>query len=257
MANKQYVLGRGELYFDPFVANTTTKTGERFIGNVTAFSFTIESESLDHFDSTQGIRQKDDSVLLEVNRTGTLTTDNINKENMGLFILGDYSTQVQTSGTVTDESIGAVKQDRYYQVGVSPSNPTGVRSISAVTVKVGATTKTVTTDYTVDLTLGRVYIVVGGGIADDDVVLVTYTKAAVSREVIKSASGATIDGALKWVAKNPKGPVRDVYFPSCRLSPNGEFQLLGDEWQAMSFNIDIQKLNDATESIYIDGRSIV
>lgn len=254
MANKQYVLGRGELYFDPFTANTTTKTGERFVGNVTAFSFTIESESLDHFDSTQGIRQKDDSVLLEVNRTGTMTTDNINKENMALFILGDYSTQVQTSGTVTDESLGAVQQDRYYQVGASSGNPTGVRSISAVTVKVGAAVKTISTDYTIDLTLGRLYIVSGGGIANNDVVLVTYTKAATTRDQIKSASGATIDGALRWVAKNPKGPVRDVYFPSCRLSPNGEFQLLGDEWQAMSFNIDVQKLDDTTESIYIDGR---
>jgi hypothetical protein len=39
-----------------------------------------------------------------------------------------------------------------------------------------------------------------------------------------------------------------------RLSPNGEYALKGDEWQQMSFNLDIQKLNDTTESIYVDGR---
>ena len=82
MANKQYTLGRGRLYFDAFLPNTKTKTGERYFGNTPSLSLTIESESLDHYDSDAGVRVKDDSVLLQLNRTGQFVTDNIDPENV-------------------------------------------------------------------------------------------------------------------------------------------------------------------------------
>lgn len=257
MANKQYTLGRGRIYFDAFPANTKTKTGERYFGNTPSFSLTIESESLDHFDSDAGIRVKDDSALLELNRTGSFTTDNIDPENVALFLLGTASTLAQGAGAVVDEAIADVKKDRYYQIGVSAGLPAGVRDISLVTVKVGAATKTAGTDYTVDTTLARVYIVPSGTIIDGDDILVSYTKAATSRVQIITAANATIDGALRFEATNPKGTLLDYYMPYVRLSPNGEYALKGDEWQQMSFNLDIQKLNDTTESIYVDGRPYV
>jgi hypothetical protein len=255
MANKQYVLGRGELYFDAMLPNTKTRTGERFIGNVTAFSVSIESETLDHFDSTAGVRQKDDSVLLEINRTGSLTTDNMDGSNFAIFILGTEGAVAQTATPVTGEAINDVTKDRFYQVGATAGNPTGVRGISAVTVRKGVTVLVAGTDYDIDLALGRLYIRPGSvTIVNGDDLTIDYTPAANSREQLKSAAGASIDGSLRFVAKNPKGPVRDVYLPYCRLSPSGELQFIGDEWQAMTFEIDIQKLDDTTEAIYIDGR---
>lgn len=254
MANKQYTLGRGRIYFDAFLAGTRTKTGERYFGNTPSFSLTMESETLDHFDSDGGVRVKDDSVLLELNRTGTFTTDNIDPENVALFLLGTSSVLAQTGATVVDEPIADVKKDRYYQIGVSAGNPSGVRGISAVTVEVGAVAKTLNTDYTVDLTLGLLYIVPTGTIADGDDLLVSYTSATNSRTRIVTAASSTVDGALRFVATNPKGTLLDYYMPYVRLSPNGEYALKGDEWQQISFNLDIQKLNDTTESIYVDGR---
>jgi hypothetical protein len=254
MANKQYTLGRGRIYFDAFLSNSKTKTGERYFGNTSAFSLTIESQTLDHFDSDSGIRVKDDSVLLELNRTGSFTTDNIDPENVALFLLGTSSVLAQASGSVVDEAIANVKPDRYYQIGATTVLPAGVRDVSAVTVKVGATTKTLGTDYTVDLTLARVYIVPGGTILADDDILVSYTKTAKSRVQIITAANATIDGALRFEATNPKGTLLDYYFPYVRLSPNGEYALKGDEWQQISFNLDVQKLDDTTEAIYVDGR---
>jgi len=56
------------------------------------------------------------------------------------------------------------------------------------------------------------------------------------------------------VATNPKGVLLDYYMPYVRLSPNGEYALKGEEWQQIGFNLDIQKLDDTTESIYVDGR---
>lgn len=258
MANKQYVLGRGELYFDAMLPNTKTKTGERFIGNAPAFTVTIESESLDHFDSTKGVREKDDSVLLQINRTGSITTDNIATENLALFILGSSATRTVAGASVVAEPINDVVKDRFYQLGTSSTNAAGVRNVSAVAVKKGATTLVAGTDYTLDATLGRIYIMPTSVtvIAGDDLT-VDYTVGAYTIEEIKSGATATIDGALRFIAKNPKGPVRDVYIPYCRLSPSGELAMIGEEWQSMSFDLEIQKLNDTTEAIFFNGRAVV
>lgn len=257
MANKQYVLGRGELYFDAMTPNTTNKTGERFIGNVTAFSLTIESETLDHFDSTQGVREKDDSVLLQINRTGAMTTDNMDTENFALFILGATTTVTQANTPVIDEPINGVLVDRYYQLGVTTGNPSGVRGVSAVTVEDDATPTPATfvagTDYVLDAALGRIYVKPGGAITAGTNLRVSYTPASNTRERIATGAGSKIDGGLRFVSQNPKGPVRDVYIPYCSLSPSGELPFIGDEWQAMTFNIDINKL-EGVEAIYIDGR---
>ena len=256
MSNKQYVLGRGELYFDRMLANTKTLTGERFLGNVTAFNISIESETLDHFDSTQGLRQKDDSVLLQINRTGAITTDNINADNLSLFIQGSTTTVTQTATPVVDFAINDIVRDRYYQLGQTASNPTGVRGVSAVTVTGpgGTPVYALNTDYTLDAALGRIYIPATSTIPVGADLLVDYTPAANSRDRISSASLGSIDGALRFVARNPKGPVRDLYIPYCSLTPSGELNFIGEEWLTMAFNLEIQKLNDTTEAIYIDGR---
>lgn len=254
MANKLYTLGRGRLFFDPFLPNTKTKTGERYFGNTPSFSLTIESESLDHFDADDGVRVKDDSVLLELNRTGAFVTDNIDPDNVALFLLGSASTQVQAAATGATETISGVKKDRYYQLGATTGNPSGVRSVSNVVISVGGSGKTAGTDFTVDAELGRIYIVPGGTIADGDALSVTYDVAAKSRQQIITAASSTIDGALRFVATNPKGTLLDYYMPYVRLSPNGEYALKGEEWQQIGFNLDIQKLDDSTESIYVDGR---
>ena len=256
MPNKQYVLGRGELYFDRMLPNTKDKTGERFIGNVTAFSMSIESENLEHFDSTQGIRQKDDSVLLQVNRSGTLTTDNIEADNLALFILGDTAAVAQVATPVTNETITVGARDRYYQLGTTVTNPSGVRGVSAVTVTgVGGTpVYSAVTDYTLDAALGRIYIPPTSTIPATGSIRANYTPTANSRERLSSANAGSINGALRFVAKNPKGPVRDVFLPYVQLTPSGELNFIGDEWLAMTFTLDIQKLDDVTEAIYLDGR---
>lgn len=258
MSNKQYVLGRGELFFDRMLPNTRTLTGERFLGNVTAFTMTIESETLDHFASTAGLREKDDSVLLQINRTGAITTDNVSADNLSLFLQGSVSTVTQTATPVVDFPINGIVRDRWYQLGLTPANPTGVRNVSAVTVTGpgGTPIYTLNTDFTLDAALGRLYIPATSTIPANANILVDFTPAANTRERLSSASLGSIDGALRFVARNPKGPVRDVYIPYCSLTPSGELGFISEEWLAMAFNLEIQKLNDTTEAVYIDGRPV-
>lgn len=246
-----YTIPKGKIYFDD-------GTGEEYLGNTPSAEIGVESTDLPHYSAESGIREKDDSALVEINRNLNITADDISTANWARFIIGTVGAKAQAATPVVDESVGEVQQGRYYQVGVTSGNPSGVRDIGSVTVKVGATAKTVTTDYTVDAALGRVYIVPGGGIVDDEVVLVSYTPVAGSREQVVSASNASVAGALRFVADNPKGTNRDIYLPSVLLKPTGTARLKGEnaEWMQLGFQIEILKRDANSGAIYIDGRNV-
>lgn len=254
MAN-QLTLGRGELHFARFATGTTTAGYERYLGNSPEFSATIETETLDHFDSDHGINEKDESVPLSTNRTGSFITDNIDPENVALFFFGEKFVFTVASATGKVQTSPLVKQGYAVQLGMTDLNPTGDRSVSNVVVvdaDTPATTYNLNTDYTLNAELGRVTPVVGGGIADDTNLQITYDVAAHSRSRVISGSQA-VSGALRYIAFNPVGPQQDWYMPYVKLSPNGDYNLKGDEWQQIPFSIEILKLA-GREALYIDGR---
>lgn len=254
---KNYVLGRGQLFFNPFAPGTKTKTAERYLGNTTEFNMTVESEKLDHFSSDEGIRTKDDSALLELSRSGTLITDNIAEENVALFILGEESTVTQTAVAVTGESLGTPLPDRYYQLGESNANPAGVRGVTGVTVTVDPNgtpaTAVLDTDYELDADLGRIYFIEGGLIDGATEVEVDYTPVANTRKRVTTNAAASVEGALRFVSRNAKGKQKDVYIPYVTLTPSGDWALKGDDWQNMSFSVEIGEL-PGLAAIYVDSR---
>lgn len=260
MGSENYTLGRGELRFDKFTTGTTLKTGERYLGNTPELNLATESENLDHFNSDRGIRVKDKTVLLEKTDSGSFIADEISGENLALWFLGDTSVRTQASAASVVENIAGtrVKEGTYHQLGADITNPTGVRGITltSVTSDPVGTTYVEGTDYTVDLTLGQIYIVPGGGISSGDPLIATYATLANTREQVIVASDASqIEGALRFISFNPTGPRRDYYWPYIQLRPDGDFALKGDEWQQLSFSFDILKL-DGYASQYIDGRPV-
>lgn len=244
-----YTIPKGKIYFDD-------GTGEEYLGNTPTADLGSESTSLDHYNADSGIREKDDSALVEITRKLTITADDISTANWARFIIGNVSTLTQAATPVVDHSMGAVKQGKYYQLGATTGNPSGARGVTAVTIKVGAATKTLGTDYTLDAALGRIQIVPGGGIADGDVVLDSYTPTANTREQVITASSASTAGALRFVADNPKGVNRDIFLPSVLLKPSGTAKLKGEqaEWMQLGFEIEILKKDANTAAAYIDGR---
>lgn len=134
MANNNYTLGRGELWFAPFIPSTQTPRGERYIGNSPEFSIAVETENLDHYNSDRGVREKDESIALQTDRNGSFTTDNVAPDNLALFFFGSTTSFTDAGGTVEGESIGPVEVGLTYQVGVSANNPAGARGLSAVAV---------------------------------------------------------------------------------------------------------------------------
>lgn len=255
MGIQNRVLGKGKLFFDQFVTGTTTKQGRRYIGNTPEFNTSVESETLDHFDSDNGVRVKDDSVTLETNRSGSFITDNISPENIAMFFLGSAGTFNQVSTPVLDEAI-TVKHGLVYQLGASQAHGMGVRNVSGVVVQDDSDTTTYVdgTDFVLDAAMGTIEILATGSIADGDTLHVDYTPALESRTEILSSSD-TVEGELFFQATNPKGELVDYLMAKVQISPNGDYALKGDEWQQIGFNIEILKLNDSTPAIVGHGRA--
>jgi len=264
-APMNYVLGRGELYFAQFEPGTLTPNGERYFGNTPEVSFTIQEEALDHYNSDKGVNEKDASISLTLNRTGAFVTDNISPENLSLFFFGSTTPFAVTGATVTAEHHDAVETGLTYQLGITPTNPVGARKLDYVstgpnvniTVKDDAgspTTFVEGDDYTIDMDRGRLYIVPGGDIVDGTNLRVTYKTKTSTRQ--RTISGNTpIVGALRYISNAPIGEKEDWYMPYVKITPNGDFNLKGNEFQQIPFNVEVLKKVDA-EAFYIDGEPL-
>lgn len=265
LGGKNYTLGRGRVFFDRFAPNAvinalTRGSGERYIGNTPEFLTNSESENLDHFDSDQGVRTKDDSVQLTLNRAGSFVTDHISSDNIALNFLGEASTLTQAAATGVIDTVPGVRRGRFIQLGVTASNPSGVRNVSNVVVKNGvafADTVTASGNYQVDEVRGRVWIEANSAdINDDEALQFTYDVGASTRSRIISGS-QSIYGALRFVADNPKGANLDYFWPYVKLAPDGDFNLKGDEWQQIGFTFEVLKKASNVESVYVDGQPVV
>lgn len=258
MATKNYVLGRGKLYFDQYAAGTQNLTGERYIGSTPSFGISIESSTLDHMSMEEGVKVNDRSVLLDITRSGTFTTDNVDPKNLSLFLLGDADALTVAGGAITGYTINSVSQDRYYQLGASSTNITGARNVSLVTVQDDTPTTpvtfTVNVDYTVDAELGRLYIVEGGAIVDGTNLVIGYTEAAYTRSQVITSDNIKIEGALRFISFNADGEQGDFFMPYVQISPSGELTLKSDEWQTLPFNLKVMSKDATTSAIYRDGR---
>lgn len=250
-------LGKGELYFAPFVAGTQNAGGERFLGNCPEFTISQDDERISHYSSTRGIKKKDEDIPVEQTYSGTVNCDQITKENLAIFLLGSASVLTEAGATGETDNFTGVAQGLFYQLGVSATSPSGVRKVASVVVTDGEaspTTYNVGDDYTVDADLGRIYIVPGGAIADDSNIEVTYNITAHTRDMVVS-SADQVEGALRFISYNPKGQRLDYFFPWVKWSPNGDFNLITDEWQSIPLSIEALRKGDLA-AVYLDGRPV-
>lgn len=260
--DKNYTLGRGELYFGKFAPGTRQHNGLIYIGNTPEITMTTETENLDHFDADHGIRVKDDSVMLEKNVSGSFTTDNINPENMANMLLGEHSVVVQASASAQTMTRVGVRKGRRYQLGVTPTNPIGVKGVTGVVVSAkpaggAATPLVLNVDYRLDAETGGIMFLSSGLILTNlptDEVTVTFDVDDAEFNQIVSGADAQLEGEMFYKSFNPKGVKFDYTFPYVQLRPDGDYNLKGDDWQIISFAFEALKRDDQTETIYTNGR---
>lgn len=251
-AGKEYVLGRGKVYFDAFTAGTTNGTGERYFGNTPEFSYTVESESLDHYDADEGINVLDEKVQTRVDLTGQLVTDNVSIDNLSLFLQAGSSTSIVVASASNVTQNVTAKKGVFFQIGASASLPQGARNITVVSVTKSGSPVTATGNYTVDAVNGRLYIEpTSGAIADGDALVVTYNVAAGTRNVVISKDNQ-LRGALRFISANAVGNQMNYFFPYVLLTPNGDYALKGEDWQQMGFSFTALKRDASTERVYAE-----
>ena len=257
---KEYVIGKGKLYFDQFAPGSLTGSGEQYFGNTPELSTSSDQETLDHYDADEGLNVKDESVTIEDNMTGAFVTDNISRENLALWFGGERSTLVQVAATGLSDTFVAVKKGRWFQLGAGALTPSGVRNVENVVVNVlaggtGAPTVVVAADnLDFDLEGGRVYVELDSpAIADGDTIEVTYDVQNSERDVTVG-KGMDVRGSLRFLSRNPIGSQTDYFWPYVKITANGDLNMKGDEWQQIPFSFEILKKNATTERVYIDNR---
>lgn len=259
MVTNNYTLGRGEVHVARYVAGVATP-GFRYIGNTPEFSLSIESETLDHYSSDAGIREKDDSVPLQVNRTGSLVTDNIDPRNVALFFFGEESTVTQATvaiNTGSPEEFGVTELGQSFKLGVTTNNPTGYFGIAETGFAItdGTDSLVAGTDFEMDYDNGILTLLDTSTLAIVGATLeVTYSVEASTRSRVISGS-VPVECAILYRTKNPKGADCVFFFPYVKLTPNGDYALKGDEWQQIPLSMEILKPS-GKEAIYRDGTPV-
>jgi len=264
---KEYVIGKGRLYFNAFPPGSKIGIGERYLGNSPELSSSTAVDTLDHIDADQGLNVKDESITISNDLTGSFKLDSIETANVAMWFGGDIENSVILAATLLVSPDVIVRRGMWYQLGVSDDMPQGTRRVTNVkisTVAPGATPSdpAVVTALTpeqllanveIDLERARVYVELDApDIADNTVLRFGYDQEGVTREII-IGKGDEIRGQMRFVANNAHGPDKDYFWPYVKVTSNGDYALKGDTWQEMTFDYEVLKLDAKTERVYIDG----
>lgn len=260
-----YVLGRGIVYFASVNASGFPLEF-RDLGNCPEFSASLESERIEHQSSRQGLKVTDKEVVISTSASITMTLDEINLDNLALFLSGDVSEFAQAGGSVlgvqnvvlSPADAGAPETalgkwyDLYTRADMSsgaayPGNAADVRAYNLQTSgfaaeKTLSTALTEGVDYEVDYTMGRIFLFdtpanraefpLGTETMDVD-----FTTLSTDIQEAAGLTTSEISGALKFIQKNAanNSVQAEYHFHSVTLSPEGDLALIGDEFGTMQF----------------------
>lgn len=268
-SDMNYTVGRGRLFLDIFKPGTNQGMGERYLGNTPSFGPSNETEMLDHYSSEEGIRLKDASVMLQVDQNGSFTCDHISPENLALFFLGVSGSQLVLASTLNIDVFESFSKGRHFQLGASDVTPDGLNHLdnivvgyaplNAVVPNTGALSSigSVTVipaagNYEADLRRGRVYIEPDApDIPSGTKLVVGYDVKGQNRKTV-IGKNQTIYGSLRFISENPVGKNRNYFYPKVAISPDGEYELKGDEWQVIGFTYQALKLGNK-DMVYISS----
>lgn len=249
MHAKDFVLGSGYAYFLP-----ETGGGERYLGDSPSITLNVATETLAMFDSDTKIAVKIADVVTQITRIATTTIRSVTPENLALFIGGDTSTATQAAGTSIVQN-GLAHYDRFFQLG----SGAGDRNVTAVLVEFGALLDpgVLGVDYTLDANAGRIYFLESANYTSGESVTVRYSRPSVSYSRVTTKDDVGQLGSFRFLSKNTYGPDRDMYFPYCKVTPEGDLSLKSrDTPQEFTFTIEILQPEDGGAAAFIDGRPV-
>lgn len=257
-STKNIVLGAGRCYFDAYDADGLP-AGERYLADTPEVALTIEQERVTEYGGDGPIAEKIIDEATSVDRSGRFTLRDISAANLAMFLIAEVSAATTSAGSKAAQAINGgrgVKQGHWYQLGVSAALPAGVRGIASLVIKDGVpTTYVLDTDYREDLEAGRIYVIPGGGIAEDTVLTADYDETEATWDQVITHDLGPAEGAFRYVAGNTKGVNRDLYIPQCRLIPSGELAWRSrDTIMSLAFDLAVVVPDDGRAAMYLNGR---
>lgn len=245
-----YLLGRGRVYLSLLDANTGLPVGGyRDIGNAPDMKISVAVQTLDHDSSRHGLKITDKSVTISQKATVSFSADEINHENFRAFVAGSEATPTNasvagwTNATLTLAANLAL--GRWYDL----ANLTAVRAYDVKQAKlslIGTDNSPLTfgTDYTLDLEMGRVFVLSTSTnaatlISGTKGIKTTYVADATAHGVdeVDAMTGAPVTCALKFIGENAANDDRqyELQVGQIQLNANGDLSLIGDQFSTLGF----------------------
>ena len=246
-----YNLGRGAVYFATNDSATGLPLEYRHLGNAPEFNINLEVETLEHQASLTGLKTTDKEVTVSQTLGLSLSLDEINFQNLAIFMAGSNPPHTNIASVsnleyfaitigrwfdIYDPSTG----ERVYDIGVA-GDVTINRSSGASSLNL-----TITTDYLLDLKMGRVFIVTTGTLVDGDDFQIDYTDSGSQQtpiDTVEALTTTSVAGALKFVSQNPTDADHqtEYQFHSVSLKAEGDFSLIGDDFTVMQLTGKAEK----------------
>ncbi len=225
MTTQTFTLGRGKGLFRPVGA-----AGEGYDdwGNITDFKVSFKTEKKEHHSYRSGLKVKDKEVILALDANISFSVDSLSVKNLQKFLMADAQDLAQTAGTL--DVTKTVKQDQWFELGYyNLGDDIVVKDSNDVTTYAEGT------DYTLDKKRGLIYIIEDGAISDGQDIHVTGTYGALDAKKLLAGLSSTIKGRLLFVGDPAVGTVLDIE-GDVELAPEGDLELIGDDWVKMSFS---------------------
>jgi hypothetical protein len=248
-----YLLGRGKAFFAPLDSNGLPRAF-RFLGNVAEFVLNVTTEELKHYDTTEGTKNldKEISISQEVNITN-LTLEEMNHQNLAeLFLAGDSTTRTNKGdiGVISPSAnLTVTDQGRHYQLfdtdtGRPAADILANRIYDIGTVSIvpngGGSALVAGTDYTVDSTMGMIFVINGGNMTagDYDVTIAANSGAATTLDLGRALKNSGVSGCLLFISYNAadEGHLQEWNFHKVTLKAEGDLALIGDEIAGMQLS---------------------
>jgi len=239
---QDYNLGRGILYASELDATTGLPVAYRDLGNCPSFALSVDIEELIHRSSRSGLSSVDKRLVLSQTINFNFVLEELSAENMSLFFNGETTTATNpaVAGVAQYQADASLVKGRWYPIyhqtsGVRAMNLTDAADVTVVHDLAGANdTLVLTTDYTVDLVMGMVFLNSTGVTAvEGNTLHITLAADAAPVATVSQTRGATrsgVDSALKFIGENPADADQrfEVELHSVQMSADGDFSLISE-----------------------------
>lgn len=247
-------VGRGRLYASELDGNSQPTLGWTFLGNAPQMNISVETETLPHQDSTEGLKSTDLELTISQTVSMSLQLDELNFTNLAYFFAGETASYNNTDATGVVNGTGNLivweTQGRWYDIYKGDLTPTGnptanssaerLYDIGVVTIKNAGdvTTYVEGVDYEVDSIMGRIFIIQGGAITGAATTGTPYNldiaanaSADVSVDEVRALTRSAVSIALKFIHVNANGDRETEYqFHQIKVKAEGDLAAIGDEY---------------------------